>query len=230
MNKTLKACLATVGFMTGMAGTGIDDAHALEIFCPTSVTAHWIQAANGKTNVINKFSSRVTDATTSRLACSVDGLSSTDKIEQRVNVGRNAPQLCTAKVTFIGFGETRDGVPPFEAFEFKSNRLTATATYNNSTGDCLLQLLLRPTLTEEVVSHTCTKAKFNSWNCPSLVHPVSVGFEEGGDLEIPPPTLRELLPGMTHYDIFEASRLASRSRFVDAGPRTGSWLEEVLGS
>lgn len=226
----VRTALVVVGVSAGVLGNNVKDAHAIDIFCPSSLTATWIQAANGATNVVNKLSVRISSPLpqpTTRLTCVLDGVADGERISQRVNVGPNAPQLCGAKATFRGQGWTRNGVPPFGGFTFQSDRLPATATYNNATGDCLLEISLKPLLTTERVTQECRALNLNSWRCPNGVQTASNQF----GAEPLDSAVAELLPGFSHYDIFDAPRGAPRSAAVlstPAAPR--SWLERLLGT
>jgi hypothetical protein len=177
MTKTLKVYVATLAALGGMAGMGAKTAHALDVFCPFSHTAAWIQAANGRTNTVNRISSRLGGAIgrpSSTLTCIIDDVPDGETIRQVVQLEPNSvPSACGAKATFSGLGTTRNGVPPFGGFIFKGQRLPATPTYTQSTGVCQLDIPLEPVITSVKVSQVCTPLNLNSWRCPDSTFPVN---------------------------------------------------------
>jgi hypothetical protein len=74
-------------------------------------------------------------------------------------------------VTFSGDGHFSGGVPPFAPFTFKSPRITAFATYNQSTGLCRLQVPVVPTTLTTKVSLACTPSSSAGFTCPQNVSP-----------------------------------------------------------
>ena len=168
MIQHLKTCLMTAAFIAGSVGMGITPAYAFDIFCPTSLTATWNQAAFGRTNPVNIRSLRLgaglSSEPTSTLTCTLD-VFGFQTIVQNVQVEPNFPAACVAKATFTGQAGTV-GVGPFGGFTFKSSKIAATPTYTASTGACKLTVFLRPTLTTVKMSAVCTPIGDFSWRCP----------------------------------------------------------------
>ena len=173
MNSIVKSCLSITAFMGTMIGIEVGSAQAMAVGCPTSLTATWIQAANGRTNTITGTSSRLSGPLpppTTRLSCVLDNVTATSRITQVVQLQPGSvPSACGAKATFTGRAITIGGVPPFGGFIFKSDRITATPTYNEATGRCQLDIFLRPTITSLQMSQNCTPAGVRTWTCPDTV-------------------------------------------------------------
>ena len=84
----------------------------LTLTCPTSLTANWIQAANGRTNTVNLrtvvfpvFGSGTPAST--RLGCAVEQPGTTKLVQDVQFAPGTVPSACAAKVTFTGQGFKR---------------------------------------------------------------------------------------------------------------------------
>jgi hypothetical protein len=150
---------------------------SINISCPGVSKASWIQAINGTVDLISgqteSFFPSFTDPTTT-LTCRYPASVFPPILDHTVNFARGTvASACTAKVTFSGEGQQVGGVGPFGGWQFKSNRLTATATYNQATGACRLQmpLLRNPATSMSLkVSQACTPIR-NGYRCPATVLP-----------------------------------------------------------
>lgn len=151
-------------------------ARALDVFCPTSATATWIQAANGRTNTVTGSFIRLGDTlpgpATSQLICHLTQVAFGPAVEQTVQFAPNTVvSACGAKASFAGQAGFR-GLPPFGGITFKSTRISATANYNQQTGVCRLQIPLLPLELRARVSAACTPLGTTGWRCPDGVVPV----------------------------------------------------------
>jgi hypothetical protein len=138
------------------------------ITCPEEVTVDWIQAANGKQNKIATKMKNVIfrDQPNPKLICRFES-GKEPLIQQLVALKPGAVEsACGAKATISGRGVSSGGVPPFGGFVFKSKRIQATATYNQTTGLCLLTLPV-PDFTFSIkMTKGCRNVSEYGYSCP----------------------------------------------------------------
>jgi len=154
----------------------------LVINCPTDVTVDWIQAANGRKNVLHGKTRTVVprDQPITILTCKFDP-DRPPLIEQLVSLGANTvDSACAAKATVSGQGTTSNSVPPFEPFVFKSKRIQAVSAYDPPSGNCLLTIPVLPlTQTTDAtpefslkVTQGCKTLSDFAFICPTTVQQV----------------------------------------------------------
>ncbi|MEO8180523.1 MAG: hypothetical protein ABI895_16940 [Deltaproteobacteria bacterium] len=212
-----KLKLATVlsAFGFGMMGTGIEAAHALTVQCPNNMTATWVGGAFGHTTTFTRSMNRyfvISSERTSELMCT-RSTSSADFVQEIVQLSPGAiPALCGGRATISGIAPTSGGVPPFGGFVFKSGRIDAVPTYNQSTGRCQLDLPVRGLVTSVSVSEKCTPTSLSTWDCPSSAH--SLSTSPAGEAEGLSRLLQEspaLYRVLSQYDAFAKPRFATWS-------------------
>lgn len=115
----------------------------ITVVCPSTSQASWIQAINGTVDQISGQTVPLASfgPATTNLECLFN-----PQVNPQVLVhGRVFPvgtvsSQCGAKVTFTGSGRQIGGVPPFGGWQFRSQRVSATASYDASSGLCLIQM------------------------------------------------------------------------------------------
>jgi hypothetical protein len=136
--------------------------------CPEEVTVDWIQAANGKKNTIRTKMRAIVfrDQPNPNMICRFEPKSG-PLIQQLVSFKPGSVvSACGAKATITGRGESSGGVPPYEGFVFKSKRIQAVATYDQSTGVCLLTLPVADFEFKIKMTKGCRIRDDYSFTCP----------------------------------------------------------------
>jgi hypothetical protein len=145
------------------------------INCPEEVTVDWIQAANGKQNKIatkmRNFIYR--DQPNPNLTCRFEP-GKPPLIQQLVALKPGSVEsACGAKATISGRGVSSGGVPPFGGFVWKSKRIQAVATYNQTTGLCLLTLPVDAFEFSIKMSKGCRSVGDYAFSCPGNAYVVN---------------------------------------------------------
>ena len=148
----------------------------LTLTCPTSLTANWIQAANGRTNTVNLRTVPFPPGkpASTKLGCAIENPGTIKLVQDVKFAPRTVPSACAAKVTFTGQGIQKVGVNPFGGWPFKSERFPAVATYNESTGACHLEFRLAPTIVYLKTSQPCKDISATSFSCPDTTLPINL--------------------------------------------------------
>jgi hypothetical protein len=149
----------------------------MDIMCPTSSKATWIQAANGTVDTIagqTKSEALFDDITTTNLTCYFLNPTPRDLDHTIQFEPGTVASACAAKAGFSGQGRQIGSVPPFGGWQFKSRRQAAKATYSQATGQCRLQLPVVNAGNAMTVKVTrpC-KALGNGYRCPEGVLPIN---------------------------------------------------------
>jgi hypothetical protein len=141
--------------------------------CPAgTMSAQWIQAANGRTSSLGSVTSSIPAfqiaQPSTTLTCAIDSQFTNLVLRQTVFLQPGSVEsACGAKATITGPGRVLTGIPPFGGFPFKSSRLTATPTYDPRSGQCQLEIPLRPAPFLSVkVTQTCDPLTATVWSCP----------------------------------------------------------------
>jgi hypothetical protein len=146
------------------------------INCPEEVTVDWIQAANGKQNKIaTKMRNLIyRDQPNPTLVCRFEP-GKAPLIQQLVALKPGSVEsACGAKATISGRGVSTGSVPPFGGFVWKSKRIQAIATYNQTTGLCLLTLPIEEDFTFRIkMSQGCRSVGDYAFSCPGSASPVN---------------------------------------------------------
>jgi hypothetical protein len=141
----------------------------ITINCPTEVTADWIQAANGRKNVIRAQTRAVIwrDQPSPNLVCRFDNRLPPPIIQQVVSFKPGSvDSVCGAKATISGQATTSGGVPPFGGFVFKSKRIQAASAYDSNSGICILSLPAAPSGISIKMSKGCNSVSDTGYVCP----------------------------------------------------------------
>jgi hypothetical protein len=145
------------------------------INCPEELTVDWVQAANGKQNKIATKMLNVIyrEQPSPLLTCRFEP-GKQPLIQQLVALKPGSVEsACGAKATISGRGVSTGSVPPFGGFVWKSKRIQAVATYNQTTGLCLLTLPVPEFGFTIKMSQGCRSVGDRAFSCPGSAAPVN---------------------------------------------------------
>lgn len=142
------------------------------ISCPRVTKATWIQALIGTVDLlVGQTIASTLPSSTTTLQCAYTTVSPQILDHSVQFEPGTVASACTAKATFSGEGIQIGGVPPFDGWKLTSRRTSATATYNERTGLCRLQLPVLPTTLERKVTRPCTPLQ-SGYRCPAFTSPL----------------------------------------------------------
>lgn len=142
-------------------------AQAFDVQCPSTMTATWNQAANGRTNTFQNALQPLVGPgqgpPVTTLICFTSGF--LPALTQTVQLAPGSVvSACGAQATLSGNARV-SGSAPFVPVTFKTKRQRATPTYNQQTGVCRLDVPIIPQQLAVRMSAEC-RANSSGWTCP----------------------------------------------------------------